>query len=375
MNWFYALAGQQQGPVDDAQLDALLNAGTITPETLVWREGMAGWQPLRQARPVGGTTAVPPPAGLPPVVGAATEGSNEVNCCECGKSFARDQVIQYDNRYVCAGCKPVFMQRLAEGAPLAGAGAGAISEEQLLDREYRVEIGECLERAWKLFTDNVGLIIGTSLVVALLAIACWAVSVIVGLVVPVVNSVISFVVTGPIVGGFSWFFLRLARGEPAAVGDAFAGFGKRFVQLMLCSLVQGLLNLVCVLPVIVIAGIAGFSMSKTGGPPQFSGAMIGAIVLFGLAGGAALMYLNTLWTHSFLLVMDKGYSFWPAMQLSRKLVSKRWWMTWVFLLVGGIISGLGALACGVGLLVTMPLYYAMKVYFYEDNFRDLAKLS
>jgi len=375
MNWFYALAGQQQGPVDDTQLDALLNAGTITPETLVWREGMAGWQPLRQARPVGGTTAVPPPAGLPPVVGAVTAGSNEVICCECGKSFARDQVIQYDNRYVCANCKPVFMQRLAEGAPLAGAGAGAVSEGQLLDREYRVEIGECLERAWKLFTENVGLIIGTSLVVALLAIACWAVSFVVGIVLPFVNSIISFVVTGPIVGGFLWFFLRLARSEPAAVGDAFAGFGKRFVQLMLCSLVQGLLNMVCVLPVIVLAGIAGFNMSRGGGPPQFSGAMIGGIVLFGLAGGAALMYLNTLWTHSFLLVIDKGYNFWPAMQLSRKLVSKRWWMTWVFLLVAGIISGLGALACGVGLLVTIPLYYAMKVYFYEDNFRDLAKLS
>ena len=48
MNWFYAIGGQQHGPVDDGQLDALIAASTVNPETLVWREGLANWQPLRQ---------------------------------------------------------------------------------------------------------------------------------------------------------------------------------------------------------------------------------------------------------------------------------------------------------------------------------------
>ena len=51
MNWYYVKAGQQTGPVDEAQLDALRSSGQIEAETLVWREGMANWQPYREARP------------------------------------------------------------------------------------------------------------------------------------------------------------------------------------------------------------------------------------------------------------------------------------------------------------------------------------
>jgi uncharacterized membrane protein len=84
------------------------------------------------------------------------------------------------------------------------------------------------------------------------------------------------------------------------------------------------------------------------------------------------VYVSLLWTFSILLVMDKGYEFWPAMQLSRRMVSRRWWMTFLFLFVSGLISMLGALACFVGLLVTVPLFYGMTAHFYEANFRDLA---
>ena len=51
MTWYYALANERQGPIDDATLDGLIAAGTVTPDTLVWRAGMTDWQPLAQARP------------------------------------------------------------------------------------------------------------------------------------------------------------------------------------------------------------------------------------------------------------------------------------------------------------------------------------
>src|SRR6266496_1905513 len=44
MNWYYAEAGQQRGPVSDAELSGLVQAGTVRDDTLVWREGMADWQ-------------------------------------------------------------------------------------------------------------------------------------------------------------------------------------------------------------------------------------------------------------------------------------------------------------------------------------------
>lgn len=59
MAWFYATGDQPQGPVSEADLDALVKAGAIRPETLVWREGMADWEPFRK---------VSPSSILPPIV-------------------------------------------------------------------------------------------------------------------------------------------------------------------------------------------------------------------------------------------------------------------------------------------------------------------
>jgi uncharacterized RDD family membrane protein YckC len=36
-------------------------------------------------------------------------------CTECGKSLPVDELIRHGNAYVCASCKPIFLQRLAEG--------------------------------------------------------------------------------------------------------------------------------------------------------------------------------------------------------------------------------------------------------------------
>ena len=43
-SWFYASNGQQQGPYPEAQLRDLIARGTVRADTLVWSEGMAGWE-------------------------------------------------------------------------------------------------------------------------------------------------------------------------------------------------------------------------------------------------------------------------------------------------------------------------------------------
>lgn|GEM_PF-469909 len=382
MNWFYALGGQQQGPVDDGQLDGLAAAGTITPDTLVWREGMVNWQPMRQARPV--STGAPPAPPAPPVMGLSgdtqpqpqTLGANEALCVECGNRFTRDNLIQYGTAFVCATCKPVFLQKVREGATMAPAFSGVVTEEELLAREYRVEIGDCLGRAWKIFTTNPGLLLGVSLLVGVVYFAAMMVVFGIGLVLPFFNNILAMMVEGPMIGGYLWFLLRMVRGEEATVSDAFAGFSKQFVQLMLSTLVQGLLSVACMLPVILLAatgGILAAARGAGGGPLRISPEFIFALIGVGLLCMAAVAYLWTVWTHSLLLVADKGYNFWHAMRLSWRLVHKRWWMTFLFLVVGSIISFLGFFACLVGLIVSIPLYFLMRVCFYDDNFRDLAK--
>lgn len=43
--WYYAQGDQRKGPVEAGALKALVDAGVVQSETLVWREGMADWEP------------------------------------------------------------------------------------------------------------------------------------------------------------------------------------------------------------------------------------------------------------------------------------------------------------------------------------------
>ena len=106
MNWFYVEKGQQAGPVSEEQLDEKFRQGIIQPDTLVWREGMAAWTPYQEAKR--GAT----------VARAETEPKPEAVCAECGGVFSVQDTISYGGVRVCARCKPIFMQKLAEGAKL-----------------------------------------------------------------------------------------------------------------------------------------------------------------------------------------------------------------------------------------------------------------
>ncbi|MCL4788529.1 MAG: RDD family protein [Verrucomicrobia bacterium] len=119
MNWFYVDAGQQAGPVDDAQLEALARSGKVQADTLVWREGMADWQPYRQAKSAASAAAAPASAQAGD---APTETTREAVCVECGRIFSMNDMIRHEQGYVCANCKPVFMQKLKEGAKVGTGG-------------------------------------------------------------------------------------------------------------------------------------------------------------------------------------------------------------------------------------------------------------
>jgi membrane protease subunit (stomatin/prohibitin family) len=63
--WFVAVGGQQQGPYEANALAGLVSSGGLTRATLVWRNGLANWQPAEQVAELAPLFAnVPPP--LPP---------------------------------------------------------------------------------------------------------------------------------------------------------------------------------------------------------------------------------------------------------------------------------------------------------------------
>lgn len=146
MKWYYADGGRQVGPMEESALDDLVRAGVVRDETLVWREGMAGWQPLSAAHP---RPAPPPPAAPAPAPAysapayqapayqaqgpapaysapaytapaAAPMGTAQSYCVECGRPYAASELVSIGGAPVCAVCKPLYMQRMRESGQTAG---------------------------------------------------------------------------------------------------------------------------------------------------------------------------------------------------------------------------------------------------------------
>src|SRR2546423_461455 len=119
MDWYYVDGGKQAGPVNDTDFEQLVTTGKVQTATLVWHEGMAEWLTYGQVNPARAATLAaepPPPAiGSLPAQPRALTG-NEVVCVQCNRMFPREETIQYGSAYVCATCKPAFVQKLKEGA-------------------------------------------------------------------------------------------------------------------------------------------------------------------------------------------------------------------------------------------------------------------
>jgi hypothetical protein len=58
--WFYASGGQQKGPFSEPQFRDLIAQGTVGADTLVWAEGMAGWQKAGEVPGLVPGAAAPP---------------------------------------------------------------------------------------------------------------------------------------------------------------------------------------------------------------------------------------------------------------------------------------------------------------------------
>jgi hypothetical protein len=323
MDWYYAESGQQRGPVDESGFADLVRNGKVRDDTLVWREGMAQWQPFGVVRARVPTGDVP--QALPGEVSRPSAGSS----------------------------------------PALGRG-GWVTREQLIERDYDVDVGSLLSVTWAMFTANAGLLIGATALVFLALLAMNFV--------PYLGFILSLILTGPLLGGLWCFYLWHIRNREVTVGDAFSGFGPRFGQLALTNIVTSILVGLCMVPafglLIVTMLIVGF---QSGGSTDFAVGSIAWMMVVGLLliGAAGSIYLSVSWFFAIPLVADKGLDFWPAMMVSWRVVKRHWWLTLWLALVAGLLSLLGMLVCGVGLLVTGPVAMGLVSHHYQKVFGDL----
>lgn len=112
MEWYYVENNESVGPVQESDLRALSQQGKITAQTMVCRQGDTAWVPFAQAFAASsGAVAVADPTGAPQV---------SHSCVMCQKSVTADDAVQLSGNWVCAACKPLYLQKLKEGATISG---------------------------------------------------------------------------------------------------------------------------------------------------------------------------------------------------------------------------------------------------------------
>jgi hypothetical protein len=191
-----------------------------------------------------------------------------------------------------------------------------------LARNAQVDLGSAFSRAWALVWEYPGVCMGAAVVLGIsLGLAF----------IPLLGGLTMFVIGGPLNGGLYYLLLRRARGEHVTPGDVFAGFSIGFLQLFLAHLIASLLTMagliLCILPGIYLA--VGY--------------------LFVLP-----------------LVIDKRMEFWTALEVSRQVIHRHWWIMFGYAVLSLVILLLGAIACLVGLIVAIPLVMAALMYIYDD---------
>lgn len=87
--WYYADSQRRrQGPVPAAELNALFQRNTVALDTLVWREGLAQWQPLRDFTDELGLLQPAPAAMPPPPPSAVATGSDSATAADAASPAA-----------------------------------------------------------------------------------------------------------------------------------------------------------------------------------------------------------------------------------------------------------------------------------------------
>ncbi len=179
------------------------------------------------------------------------------------------------------------------------------------DATTSLNIQEYLQQAWQMFRENIGAFLGFTLTLF----AVWLAT----SMVDAGSSLLFSSIAAPFYAGYSIVAFKIMLQEPFQFSDFFRGF-TYFLPLFLASLASS---------VLVAIGFA-----------------------FLLLPG---IYLAVSYMFTTFLVIDYRMEFWQAMEISRKIISRNWFAFLLFALVLCFINVLGALALGIGLLVTLPV--------------------
>lgn len=146
------------------------------------------------------------------------------------------------------------------------------------------------------------------------------------------SSTVPILIQGPVALGLQWATLRQVAGRRADINDVAFGFNQFPHAVLVC---------------LVTAIIIGFASVL--------------LIIPGLIAAALLQF-------PYLLVIDRKLDFWAAIKESFHVSQRHFGMLLGFFLLQLCLIVAGALLCGFGLLVAIPVVYAATAAAYIDLF-------
>ena len=192
-----------------------------------------------------------------------------------------------------------------------------------------VNMGKWIEAGFNLYKNN----FITLVLAALIALALSTVSV--------------GILTGPMIAGLIIITLQLLRKEKPKpeVGLVFRGFSY-FLNTFLFTFIWGI-------SILIGSLLLGWFP------------IIGQLLslFFVYAAQAFLMF-------GLYLIVDKQIGFWPASQVSIQTVKTNFWPFFGLAAIASIIGSIGALAFGIGVVLTIPIQICILAVAYQEIFDE-----
>jgi hypothetical protein len=276
---------------------------------------------------------------------------------------------------------PEFADVFGTHAPAPDAPPPFATSANFQERDYELDIGGCISRAWSLTTGHFGQLFVPVLFYLLIQIVFGVFGKI-----PLIGplfSIANLFVGGPLMAGVLYIFILALRGQPAELGVMFEGFRRGYWQLFLGYVVPSLAYLACMTPFLIIymvkvmpvlaqfqhanANAADYQNNLPAIMSAMKSVFVSSLPVFSICL-IPVIYLSVNWQFTLPLVIDKQIDFWTAMKTSWTMVHKHWWSVFGVVMVIGLINVAGVCACCVGLLFTIPLGFAALMCVYETIF-------
>ncbi len=171
-----------------------------------------------------------------------------------------------------------------------------------------MDLGKAIQKSIDLYLKNFGVLFLAGLLVAIL------------------SAVTIGIIAGPLIAGFIVLVMKLDRGEKAEVGEIFAHFDK-FVPTLLIAIIC------LVIPMIIgLIPIIG--------------------LLFGIIAGPII---NLIFYAAIAFTVEKNIEPVEAIKKGYACFMTNPGMNWVYSFVISLLSGVGVVACIIGVILTIPI--------------------